>query len=112
MSSRTVRNNLQAHTDIIVSLLTKSIRTFYFLSLLRTNNQQGRGSNPGVGRGFSATFQTDPGADPASYTMDTGSSPGVKRPGRGVDHPPHLVPRLKGEYSYNSAPPLGLRGLL
>jgi hypothetical protein len=23
--------------------------------------------------------------------------PGVKRPGRGVDHPPHLAPRLKKE---------------
>ena len=29
-----------------------------------------------------------PGAHPASYTMGTGSSPGVKRPGRGVYHPP------------------------
>ena len=25
------------------------------------------------------------------------SFPGVKRPGRGVDHPPHLVPKLKEE---------------
>ena len=25
---------------------------------------------------------------PAFYTMGTGSSPGVKRPGRGVDRPP------------------------
>jgi hypothetical protein len=38
--------------------------------------------------------------------------PGVKRPGRGVNHPPHLAPRLKKEYSYTSTPPLGLRGLL
>ena len=29
---------------------------------------------------------------PPSYTMGTGSFPGVKRPGRGVDHPPHLAP--------------------
>ena len=36
----------------------------------------------------------------------------VKRPGRGVDHPPHLVPRLKEQKSYTSAPLLGLRGLL
>jgi hypothetical protein len=35
------------------------------------------------------------GAHPASYTMGTGSFPRVKRPGRGGDHPPHLVPRLK-----------------
>ena len=29
-----------------------------------------------------------------------GNSWGVKRPGRGVDHPPHLAPRLKKEYSF------------
>ena len=34
-------------------------------------------------------------AHPSSYTMGTGSSPGVKRPGSGVDHPPYLAPRLK-----------------
>ena len=60
---------------------------------------------------FSAPVQTGPGVHPASYTMGTGSFPGVKRPGRGVDHPPHLAPRLKEELSYTSAPPLGLPGL-
>jgi hypothetical protein len=40
-----------------------------------------------------------------------GPSPGVKRPGRGVNHPPHLAPRLNKEYSYTSTPSLGLRGL-
>jgi hypothetical protein len=44
---------------------------------------------------FSASVQTGPGAHPASYTMSTGYISRVKRPGRGVDHPPHLVPRLK-----------------
>ena len=44
---------------------------------------------------FSAPVQTGPGAHPASYTMGTGSFPGVKRPGRGADNPPHLAPRLK-----------------
>jgi hypothetical protein len=44
---------------------------------------------------FSTFVQTGPGAHPASYTMGTGSLPGVKRPGRGVDHPPHLALRLK-----------------
>ena len=38
-------------------------------------------------------------AHPASYTLGTGSFPGVKRPGRGVNHPPHLAPRLKNIYS-------------
>jgi hypothetical protein len=36
---------------------------------------------------FSASVQTDPGAYPASYTMGTGSFPGVKWQGRGVDRP-------------------------
>ena len=57
---------------------------------------------PGVksrwrGARFSAPVQTGPGAHPASCTMGTGSFPGVKRPGRGVHHPPHLAPRLKKE---------------
>ena len=46
--------------------------------------------SPGVefrcGARFSAPVQTDPGADPASYTMGTGSFPGVKPPVRGADH--------------------------
>ena len=37
---------------------------------------------------FSAPVQTVPGAYPASFTMGTGSFPGVKRPGRGADDPP------------------------
>jgi hypothetical protein len=49
------------------------------------------------GARFSAPIQTGPGAHPASYTMGTESFIGVKRPGRGVDHPPHLAPRLKKE---------------
>jgi hypothetical protein len=46
---------------------------------------------------FSAPVQTGPGAHPASYTVGTGSLPGVRWPGRGVEHPPHLAPRLKKE---------------
>ena len=61
---------------------------------------------------FFAPVLTGPGAHPASYTMATGSFPGVKRPGRGVFHPPHLAPKLKKAYSYTSTPPMGLRGLL
>jgi len=47
------------------------------------------------GERFFAPVQTSPGAHPASCTMGTGSFPGVKRPGRGVDYPLHLAPRLK-----------------
>jgi hypothetical protein len=56
---------------------------------------------PGIesqwGAKFSAPVQTGPGALPASYTMGTESFPGVKRPGLGIDHPPHLASRLKKE---------------
>ena len=46
---------------------------------------------------FSAPVQTGPGVHPASYTMCTGSFPGIKRPGRDVDHPIHSTPRLMEE---------------
>ena len=41
-----------------------------------------------VGARFSARVQTGPGAHPATYTMGIGPFPGMKRPRRGVDHPP------------------------
>ena len=44
---------------------------------------------------FFAPVQTGPGAHPASYTMGTGSFPGVKRPGRGVDHRPPSSAEVK-----------------
>jgi len=49
---------------------------------------------------LSAPVQTCPGADPASYTVCAVPFSGVKEPERGVNHPPHLLPRLKKEYSY------------
>ena len=63
---------------------------------------------PRWGARLFAPVQIGPVAHPASYIMGTGSFPGVKRPGRGVDHPHPPVPRLKKEYSYTSTPPLGL----
>ena len=48
----------------------------------------GRGDRMSVEALFSAPVQTGSGAHPASYTIGTGSFPRVKRPGRGVDHPP------------------------
>jgi len=53
------------------------------------------GKRTSMGARFSAPVQTGPGIHPASYTICTGSFPGVKRPGRGVDHETHLAPRLK-----------------
>jgi hypothetical protein len=48
-----------------------------------------------VGARFSASVQTGPGAHPAFYTLGTGSFPGAKGSGFGVDHSPHLAPMLK-----------------
>ena len=63
---------------------------------------------PGIefrwGARFSAPVQTGPEAHPTSCTMGSGSFPGVQRPGRDVDHPPHLAPRSKKEQSYTSTP--------
>jgi len=64
-----------------------------------------------MGARFSTPVQTGPVAHPDSYTMGTGYFPGLKRPGRGDDHPPHLQQRLKKGQSYTSTPPMGLRGL-
>jgi hypothetical protein len=48
-----------------------------------------------VGARFFAHVQTGPGAHPSSCTMGTGSFLGVKRPGRGADHP--LLPSAEVE---------------
>jgi len=55
----------------------------------------GPGIKSRCGERFSAPIQIGTGAHPASYTMGTGSLPGVKRPGRGVDHPPPLSADVK-----------------
>jgi hypothetical protein len=58
--------------------------------------QAGRsGDRIPVGARFSAPVQTGPGAHPASYTVGTGSFPGVKRQGRGIDHPPPSSTKVK-----------------
>jgi len=46
------------------------------------------GDRISVGARFSAHFHTGIGAHLASHTIDIGSFPGLKRPGRGVNHPP------------------------
>jgi hypothetical protein len=62
-----------------------------------------------VGVRFSTPVQTGPGAHPASYTMGTGSFPGVKQPGRGVDHPPPSSTEIEVRvevYLYSTSGPL------
>jgi hypothetical protein len=49
------------------------------------------------GARFFAHIQTGLEAHPASCTMGTVSFPGVKRPGRGADHPPPSSAEVKKE---------------
>jgi len=55
---------------------------------MHLNNRSMSGYRIQVGARFFAPVQTGPGAYPASHIMVTGSLPEVKRPGRGIDHPP------------------------
>jgi len=62
-----------------------------------------------VGARFSAPVQIGRGTHPASYTLGTGSFPGLKRPGRGVDHPPLSSAEVKERvelYLYSTSGPL------
>jgi len=66
--------------------------------------------NP-VGAKFSTKVQAGPKAHVASYTMGTGYFPGVKRPGRRIDHlPPHSA-ELKERVELYFCSPYRLYGL-
>jgi len=76
----------------------------------------GPGIESRVGARFSATVQTGPRAHPTSYTMGTGSVPGVERLGSGVDHPPPSSAEVREKvelYLYSPfGPPWPVLGLL
>ena len=68
---------------------------------------------PRWGARFSAPVQTGPGAHPASYTMVTGSFPGVEWLDRGVDYPPPSSAEIKERvelYLYSSGSPWSVLG--
>ena len=77
----------EPHTELVILYPPppKSIQRSRYSASLRAGRS---GHRIPVGARFSAPVQTGPGTHPASYTMGTGSFPGVKRPGRGVDPPP------------------------
>ena len=69
----------------------------------------GTGIESRYGARFSTPVQNGLGAHPASYTMCSGSFPWVRRPGRGVDHPPPFNSEVKERvqlylYSPSGAP--------
>ena len=86
------------HVQRFPKFPVRSTSIFIAFQLIYSNTRMGRDSSvstatrygldgPAIesrwGARFSAPFQTGPGAHPASYTMGTGSFPGVKWPGRG-----------------------------
>jgi hypothetical protein len=70
-----------------------------------------RGYNPGESRDFQRPSRPD--LEPTKPPVQRVPVPfaGVKRSGRGIDHPPPLALTLKKKYSYTSTPALGLHGL-
>ena len=79
------------------------------LSRYRDSQRAGRSKDRiQVKARFSTPVQTGPKAHTAPYTMGIGSFAGVKRPGRGVDHPPPSSVEVKESvelYLYSSSGP-------
>jgi hypothetical protein len=57
-----------------------------------------------VGARISTPIQTSPGVHLASYAMGTGSFPGLKQLGRGVNQPPPPSAEVKETAEYTSTP--------
>jgi hypothetical protein len=68
--------------------------------------------SPGIefrwGRDFVHPSRPNLGGHPASYTIRTGSFPGVKQPGRGVDHPHPSSAEVKEKVGLHVYSPFGL----
>ena len=105
-------NSIVRIVDLVPSQLTLELSYLHSCTSVYFKQIVGRCSSVGIethygldgpgietrwGTRYSAPVQTGPRAHPASYTTGTGSFLGVKRPGRGVDHPPPVTPRLKKE---------------
>ena len=76
-------------------ILSNIIFNYITVLLLYIYGLDGPGMESRWGARFSAPVQTGPRAHPASYTMGTVSFPGIKRQGRGVDHPPPSSAEVK-----------------
>jgi hypothetical protein len=65
------------------------------VSIVTRYGLDGLGIVSRCGARFSISVQSGTEAYPAFYTMGTGSFPGVKQPGRGIDHPPPSSAEVK-----------------
>jgi hypothetical protein len=122
----TIQNMYVVYLHPFIDFLRK-----YLTSLISTNLNHGKGyltssdtlggwnSSVGVGTRYRPDgslcesqwgarlfphVQTGLGAYPTSCTMGARSFPWLKRPGRGVYHPPHLALRFRKEYNYRFSP--------
>jgi hypothetical protein len=89
-------------------VLGRSVGQDNSVGIVTRYGMDGQGIESQCGTKFSAPVQTGPGAHTASYTMGTGSFPGVKRPGLGVDHLPPSSAEVKERvelYLYSSSGP-------
>jgi len=93
-----VSMNLMCRKDFVIPDSQREIQYSRIVILYFSISFYGLGGS-GIesrwGAKFSAPIQTGPGSHPASCTMGAGCFPGVKRPGRGVDHPPPCSAEVK-----------------
>jgi hypothetical protein len=107
----TLRNENSMHEEIKVTLNSATVcYRFVHKILPAIVPPMGRDSSDGIATGYVLDgpriesrwgarlfthVQTGPGAHPTSCTMGMGFFPGVKRPGRGADHPPPSSAEVK-----------------
>jgi hypothetical protein len=83
-------------------LCRAALHLLFSLWMLRTGQSWDRTPVETI---FSAPIRSGPGPRPTFYTMRTGSLPGVKRPGRGVDHPTPSSGWVKWRCELNASTP-------
>jgi hypothetical protein len=97
-SSKIIRRSVYAYRSTAMATQKHNREINLLVVLLLFWLRAGRsGDRIPVGARFFAHVQTGPEAHPASCTMGIGSFPGVKRPGRGADHPPPSSADVKKE---------------
>ena len=106
-----VKENFGSHTGKTFNRFTTKTAIWDRDSVVGTETRyelDGLGIESRWRRDFSHPSRPALGVHPASYTMRTGSFSGVKRPGRGVDHPPPSSTEVEGRvelYLYSPSGP-------
>jgi len=108
-----LRQCMRKYSPYFRTLSVSSVGRVSSVGIATRYGLDGPGIESWWGARFSTRVQTGPGGYLASYKMDTGSFPGIKRPGRGGDNPPPSSAEVKERVElYISTTPMGLCGLL